>query len=60
VTRRKLSGIALASGFVCVGLAVIVLVLADGPRRWYSGLFFALWAAVMLVSAWHWRRAADG
>ena len=54
-----MSKAALVSGIVCIVLAVMVFVFADGLRRWYSGIFFALIGTVMLVSALHWRRAAD-
>jgi len=32
-------------------LALIIFLLADGPRRWYSGVFFVVLGAVMLASA---------
>ena len=57
--KNKMSKAALVSGIVCIVLAVMVFVFADGLRRWYSGIFFALIGTVMLVSALHWRRAAD-
>jgi hypothetical protein len=50
--------LALGIGLACLALAVIVLVLADGPRRWYSGGFFALMGVVSLANAVRWRRAA--
>jgi drug/metabolite transporter (DMT)-like permease len=40
-------------------VAVIVFVFAHGLRRWYSGIFFALIGAVMLVNAVRWRQIAD-
>jgi hypothetical protein len=49
---------ALLVGILCLVLAVIVFVLADGPRRWYSGIFFAIIGLVMLTSAMRWRRAS--
>jgi hypothetical protein len=42
---------ALVVGILCIGLAIVILVFADGLRRWYSGLFFALIGTVMLVNA---------
>jgi hypothetical protein len=47
-TLRKL---ALTVGPVCFVLAVAILVFADGPRRWYSGLFFVVMGAVALIGA---------
>lgn len=43
-------------GIICIVLAVVVFALADGPRRWYSGVFFAFLGIVMLVNARRWRR----
>ncbi len=51
--------VALVSGIFFIVIAVIVLVLADGLRRWYSGIFFAIIGTVALVSYMRWRRAAD-
>ncbi|PLX22414.1 MAG: hypothetical protein C0600_16640 [Ignavibacteria bacterium] len=45
-------------GILCVVLAVIVFIFADGLRRWYSGIFFAIIGTVML-NAWRSRRGAD-
>jgi hypothetical protein len=41
----------LVCGILFIVLAVIVLAFADGPRRWYSGIFFAILAAATLVNA---------
>lgn len=49
----------LVTGVLCIVLAVIVFVLADGLRRWYSGVFFAIMGTVMLVNALRWRRVAE-
>jgi membrane protein implicated in regulation of membrane protease activity len=51
--------VALVSGILCIVVAVIVFVFAHGLRRWYSGIFFALIGAVMLVNAVRWRQIAD-
>ena len=41
-------------------LAVIIFLLADGARRWYSSAFFVVLGAVMLVSVKRGRnRAGD-
>ena len=48
--------IALAAGILCIGMAVVVFVFAEGLRRWYSGLFFAVLGVVMLLNAARWRR----
>jgi hypothetical protein len=51
--------VALVSGVLSIVLAVIVFVLADGPRRWYSGIFFAVMGTVLLANAMRWRRGTD-
>ena len=48
--------LALVVGILCCVVAVIVFVFADGMRRWYSGIFFALLGAVMLAQTLRWRR----
>ena len=50
---------ALFSGIVLIVLAVIVLVFAHGPRRWYSGIFFAIMGIAVLLNALRWRRTRD-
>ena len=53
--------VTLVAGILCVVAAVIVFVFADGLRRWYSGIFFAVIAAVMLARAARaWRAAPPG
>jgi len=54
-----MSKMALISGILCIVLAVLVFVFAEGLRRWYSGIFFAMVGAVMLVNAFLWRRVTD-
>ena len=54
-----MSKVALVSGILFIVLAVIVFVFADGLRRWYSGIFFALIGTVMLLNTLRWRRVAD-
>jgi len=54
-----MSKVALITGILCIVLAVIVFVFADGLRRWYSGIFFTIIGTVMLVNAPRWRRATD-
>ncbi len=51
--------VGLVCGILCVVLAVIVFVFADGLRRWYSGMFFAIMGAVLLVNARRWRHGSD-
>ncbi len=41
----------LVLGILCLALAVIVFVFANGMRRWYSGIFFLVMGAVVLASA---------
>jgi hypothetical protein len=48
---------ALVTSVLCLVLAIVVFVFADGLRRWYSGIFFAVMGAVLLLSALRWRRA---
>ena len=43
--------LALSLGVVFVGLGVVILVLAEGLRRWYSGIFFVLIGFVALSNA---------
>lgn len=59
MTKNAMSKMAAVSGILCIVLLVIVLSYADGPRRWYSGFFFAVIGTMMLVNAWRWRRAPD-
>lgn len=59
MSKNTMSKMALISGILCIVLAVIVFVFADGLRRWYSGIFFAIMGTVMLVNALRWRRVAD-
>lgn len=54
-----MSKVALVSGLLCIVVAVIVFVFANGLRRWYSGIFFALIGTIMLVNAVRWRRVAN-
>jgi len=54
-----MSKIAFFFGILCIVLAVVVFVFAEGLRRWYSGIFFAILGTVTLVSAVRWRRDAD-
>jgi hypothetical protein len=46
-----MSKFALTTGILFIVLAVVVFAFADGLRRWYSGMFFALIGAVVLVNA---------
>jgi len=45
----------LVLGILCIVVAMIVFVFADGLRRWYSGIFFAMIGTVMLVNFLRWR-----
>jgi len=54
-----MSRMALAAGILCILLMVVVFVFADGPRRWYSGGFFAVMGTVLLVNAVRWNRTVD-
>ena len=57
--KNTMSKVAVGLGCLFILLAVIVLVFADGLRRWYSGIFFAIIGAVTLVNALRWRRVAE-
>jgi len=46
-----MSKVSLAFGILFIVLAVIIFVFADGLRRWYSGIFFAVMGTVALVNA---------
>jgi hypothetical protein len=48
---------ALLAGILSMLMAVVIFVFAEGLRRWYSGIFFALIGALLLSNAWRWRRA---
>ena len=41
----------LAVGVTCFALAAAIFVFADGARRIYAGLFFAMLGVVMLLNA---------
>ena len=38
-------------GIICLGLAVVILLAADGPRRWLSGGFFLAVGIAAVVMA---------
>lgn len=59
MSKNTMSKAGLVIGIVFILLAVIVFVFADGLRRWYSGIFFAIVGAATLVSTLRWRRVAD-
>lgn len=43
--------VALVLGVLFIVLALIILVFAEGLRRWYSGIFFAIVGTVTLLNA---------
>jgi hypothetical protein len=45
---------------ISIVLACCILVLAEGPRRWYSGIFFGVMGVVMLANALRWWRQSGG
>ena len=59
MSKNTMSKVGLVVGSLCVVLAAIIFVVADGLRRWYSGIFFAIGGAATLVSTLRWRRVAD-
>ena len=52
----KVLGVVLGVSFLLP--AVIVFLFADGLRRWYSGIFFAIIGTVTLLNALYWGRTA--
>lgn len=54
-----MGSMSLVMGVLCLVLAAVILLIADGPRRWYSGLFFALLGVVALTNAIRLRRTAQ-
>ena len=59
MTRPTMSKMALVTGIICLVVMTGILIFADGPRRWYSGTFFAVIGAVMLMNSVRWGRV-DG
>ena len=60
MSRKTMSKVALVASILCLLMAVIVFVLVEGLRRWYSGIFFTVMGLVMLVNTLRWGRVADG
>ena len=56
MSKNALNRITLISGILCIILAVIMFIFADGLRRWYSGIFFAIMGGVMFANIAHWPR----
>jgi len=54
-----MSKVGLVLGVLFIVLALIILVFADGLRRWYSGIFFAIIGTVTLVRALRRRRTSE-
>jgi hypothetical protein len=54
----KMTKWVLGIGVLFLVVAVAVFVFADGMRRWYSGIFFAIIGAVALAQALRGRKAA--
>ena len=50
---------ALMSGILSIVIAIIVFILADGYRRYYSGIFFVIIGGVLLLQTVRLRRNAD-
>jgi len=51
--------LALIVGILCCLVAAIIFVFAEGLRRWYSGVFFALIGVFTILQAARWRRSTD-
>jgi len=54
-----MSKVALVSGILCIVLAVVIFIFAEGLRRWYSVIFFTLIGVVIMIGSVRHRRAAD-
>jgi len=59
MNKKTMSKVALITAIVCIVMAVVVFIFADGLRRWYSGIFFAVMGLAMLVNTLRWRRVAN-
>ena len=59
MNKKTMSKFSLITAILCIVMTVVVFVFADGLRRWYSGIFFAVMGLVMLVNTLRWRRVAD-
>ncbi len=60
MSGKSMSKIAFVTAILCILMAVIVFVFAEGLRRWYSGIFFTVMGLVMLVNTLRWGRVTDG
>ena len=58
MTESTMRKVALGFGFFFIVLALVILIFADGLRRWYSGIFFALIGTVTLLNTLRWRRTS--
>lgn len=41
----------LYTGIVFITISIIILILGDGLRRWYSGIFFLIMGGVSVANA---------
>ena len=60
MSSKPISKVALVTTILCLLMAVLVFVFAEGLRRWYSGVFLAVMGLLMLVNTLRWGRVADG
>ena len=56
--KKHMRLMALITGIVCLALAVVIFIFAEGLRRWYSTIFFALMGIVMFINALRWKKEA--
>jgi hypothetical protein len=54
-----MSRMVLVLGVLFILLALVILVFADGLRRWYSGIFFGIIGTVTLLNALRRRRTSE-
>lgn len=59
MSTNTMSRLAWVLGILLLVLGVVVLVFAQGHRRWYSGAFFAIAGTVSLVNASRWRHRTE-
>jgi hypothetical protein len=51
ISEDHMSKTQLAIGVICLALAAVIFVFAEGARRIYSGAFFTVIGVVMLLNA---------
>jgi len=57
--ENKMNRFAIIGGILSFIIAVIVFIIADGYRRYYSGIFFAILGVALLLQTRRWRHPTD-